>query len=276
MRALVRLKFLAALAAALLVATACVPPPAQNGYDSLFIGHSFFRPFAEAMADHAPNAGFTDHTQDVVFSGGATGAPEALWNNTSKRTEIQAILDQGDVDLFGMTIHGDYPTTTGYENWIDYALAQNPDTKFFVAFPWLPYPSTMDSTTYANEWMDAYTTGGYGLIDDLRAMYPGTNIYLIPYGGAGALLYNRYDAGQLPDVTAVTGNASSSIFTDNLGHAGDILKELGALVWLDAIYDVDLATYDYDHGYNANLTGWATYIMNNNDPAYNDPTRTTP
>ncbi|MEZ5244531.1 MAG: hypothetical protein R2707_05480 [Acidimicrobiales bacterium] len=44
-------------------------PDVVTGFDSLFIGHSFFVPFADGMAIHAPDAGFTDHTQSVVFSG---------------------------------------------------------------------------------------------------------------------------------------------------------------------------------------------------------------
>ena len=96
------------------------------GFNSLFIGHSFFRPFAEAMEGHAAAAGMTEHEQSVVFNGGANGAPEALWNNPSKRSDIQAVLDSGEVELFVMTYHPDYPTLIGYQNWIDYALEQNP------------------------------------------------------------------------------------------------------------------------------------------------------
>jgi hypothetical protein len=109
-----------------------VPNP---GFNSLFIGHSFFKPFADGMPNYVAAAGIAGHTQTVVFSGGATGAPQALWENASKRAEIQAVLDGGDVELFGMTYHPDYPTTEGYENWIDYALAQNPRTRIFIALP---------------------------------------------------------------------------------------------------------------------------------------------
>ena len=72
----------------------------SSGFKSLFIGHSFFRPFAEGMPDYVAAAGIAGHTQTVVFNGGSNGAPEALWNNASKRDQIQGVLDQGDVDLF--------------------------------------------------------------------------------------------------------------------------------------------------------------------------------
>ncbi|MEC8069709.1 MAG: S-layer homology domain-containing protein, partial [Actinomycetota bacterium] len=97
---------------------ACGGPSPGGGFDSLFIGHSFFRPMAEEMAVLAPLAGFDAHTQEVVFSGGATGSPEGLWLQDTKRANIQAELDEGDIDLFGMTYHPDYPSLTGYVNWI--------------------------------------------------------------------------------------------------------------------------------------------------------------
>ena len=119
---------------------ACGGPSPGDGFDSLFIGHSFFRPMAEEMAVLAPLAGFDAHTQEVVFSGGATGSPEGLWLQNTKRATIQAELDEGDIDLFGMTYHPNYPSLTGYVNWIDYALAANPDTIVFVAIPWITNP----------------------------------------------------------------------------------------------------------------------------------------
>ena len=99
---------------------------AVDGMNSLLIGHSFFKPYAELMPDYSGAAGIAGHTQTIVYSGGATGTPEALWNNTSKKNTITAALDGGDIELFGMTYHPDYPTTTGYVNWINYALDKNP------------------------------------------------------------------------------------------------------------------------------------------------------
>ena len=94
---------------------------AETGYNSLFIGHSFFRPFAEGLPFHATQAGITGHQQTVVFSGGCSGAPQALWEDDEKSQEIKQVLDGSDIDLFGMTYCGDYNTTEGYENWINYA-----------------------------------------------------------------------------------------------------------------------------------------------------------
>lgn len=240
----------------------------ETGFNSLFIGHSFFRPFAEAMSDYAAAAGIPGHTQTVVFSGGATGAPEALWNNASKKAEIQAVLDSGDVELFGMTYHPTYPTTTGYINWIDYALSKNPTTRIALALPWSPYPSSTDAATYASTWLSAQASDWHGLIDTLRALYPGVDIFSIPYGQSAVELRLLFAADNLPDVENLQGDAATSIYTDNLGHAGDILKDLGRLVWLNALYDVNLTTYSYGPAYTTDLHAIAHAIMEGHDTNY--------
>jgi hypothetical protein len=245
-------------------------PDVVTGFDSMFIGHSFFRPFAEGMPFHASNAGFSDHTQDDVFGGGANGAPEAMWNNVANRNEIQGVLDTGDVDLFGMTYHPTYPSMTGYYQWVDYALEQNPDTRFFVALPWGQNPGSGPASEYISNWHGNHTLF-HGIIDDLRAEYPGVDFYSIPYGQAAMELYELYDAGQLPDVDFLTSGSGDAIFTDSLGHPDEILVELGRLVWLRAIYGVDLSTYAYDPGYTTDLIAIADAIMDEHDPNYDAP-----
>ena len=246
-------------------------PDVVTGFDSLFIGHSFFRPFADGMEFHGPNAGFPDHTQEVVMAGGANGAPEALWNDPAKRAQIQAVLDSGEVDLFGMTYHPNYPSLDGYRNWLDYALARNPDTRFFIAMPWLPNPGTMDAATYSSIWHAAHDAIIHGAIDTLRTEYPGVDIYGIPYGQAAVELYELYDAGLLPDVETLVSGTGEAIFRDGFGHADDILEELGRLVWVRAIYDVPLASYDYDPSYAIDLKSIADSIMDEHDPVYDAP-----
>ena len=266
-----------ALATVLFAGTALVASPGSDalaqssGFNSLFIGHSFFRPFASGMPFHAEQAGIVGHSQTVVFSGGATGAPQALWEDASKRAEIQAVLDTGDVELFGMTYHPDYPTTEGYENWIDYALAQNPNTRFFLALPWSQQPASTSASVYASSWLAAHATAWHDFVDELRALYVGVEIFCIPYGQSAVELRLLFDAGNLPDVNFLTGPANDAIFTDALGHAGDILIELGRLVWLNAIYDVDLHAYVYDPPYITDLKTTAQSIMDAHDAAYAGP-----
>ncbi len=54
---------------------------------------------------------------------------------------------------------------------------------------------------------------------------------------------------------------------------GCLLKDLGELIWLDAIYGVDLDNYAYDPGYEADLKAIAKSIMDAHNPAYNRPGR---
>ena len=252
---------------------ACGGPSPGGGFDSLFIGHSFFRPMAEEMAVLAPLAGFDAHTQEVVFSGGATGSPEGLWLQDTKRANIQAELDEGDIDLFGMTYHPDYPSLTGYVNWIDYALAANPDTIVFVAIPWITNPVNYTAASYAAALDVGYPAVAYPLIDSLRDAYPDTTIFAIPYGLSAGELYTRYADGELDDVTELVGSNGSGVFRDGFGHADHILEDLASLVWLQAIYGVDLAAFDAGYDWTVDLNTIASSILAEHDPAYDAPWR---
>jgi hypothetical protein len=237
------------------------------------MGHSFFNPFAEGMPFHVAQNGIGNHTQSLVFSGGATGAPEALWNNASKRAEIQGILDSGDIELFVMTYHPDYPGVTGYSNWINYALARNPDTRIAIALPWNTLPASTSAAAYASNWHDFHETTFHSGMDYLRSLYPGTEIFCIPYGQSAVELRNLFDAGELSDVNSLINSNGNAIFVDNSGHPGDILVELGRLVWINAIYGVDMTTYAYDPGYNADLKAIAHDIRSAHDPDFDAPYR---
>ena len=252
---------------------ACGGPSPGGGFDSLFIGHSFFRPMAEEMAVLAPLADFDAHTQEVVFSGGATGSPEGLWLQDTKRATIQAELDEGDIDLFGMTYHPDYPLLTGYVNWIDYALAANPDTIVFVAIPWITNPVNYTAASYAAALDVGYPAVAYPLIDSLRDEYPDTTIFAIPYGLSAGELYTRYADGELDDVTELVGSNGSGVFRDGFGHADHILEDLASLIWLQAIYGVDLAAFDAGYDWTVDLNTIASSILAEHDSAYDAPWR---
>ena len=243
----------------------------SEGFNSLFIGHSFFRPFAEGMPFHTEQTGITAHSQHIVFSGGASGAPQALWERESKRVQIQDILDAGNVELFAMTYHPDYPTTEGYENWIEYALERNPGVRIAIALPWLTQPSDFDDATYEAVWT-AFRTGEFQTgINFLRRKYPDTEIFSIPYGQAAIELRHLFTAGELDDVEAMRIRNGDGIFRDPLGHADDILVELGRLVWISAIYGIDLTTYAYEPPYQADLKSIAAKILAEQDPAFKAP-----
>ena len=245
----------------------------STGFNALFIGHSFFRPFAEGMPAHASAAGSPNHSQSVVFAGGGNGAPEALWDNPQKRAAIQATLDEGDTDLFVMTYHPDYPTLRGYRLWVEYALAQNPDTRFAVALPWSFNPGQTPTAQYESEWHAGLTNILQPGIAHMRNLYPGVEIFCIPYGQAAIELRKLFDAGALNDVDALVSANGDGIFRDTFGHADDILVDLGRLVWLNAIYGIDLDSYDHEPGYNADLKAIARDIMAAHNPVFDAPYR---
>jgi hypothetical protein len=183
------------------------PVPAI-GYNSLFIGHSFFRPFADNMKPLSKQAGIEAHDQQVVFSGGANGAPQALWEDEEKRDKIQNILDAGDIELFAMTYEPTYPTDEGYRNWFDYALSKNPNTKFVLALPWPDFSGNYDDgAEYESDWEDGHDNAWHALVDGLRAAYPDNEVICIPYGRSALELRTRLEAGELPDVDVlISGN----------------------------------------------------------------------
>ena len=71
-------------------------------YNVLYIGHSFGRVFAETLQDYAHTTGFTDHAQYIEMSGGASGAPDAFWEDEGHRENIKDYLDTGEIDVFIM------------------------------------------------------------------------------------------------------------------------------------------------------------------------------
>ena len=157
-----------------------------DGMNMLYIGHSFGRNFAERLPEVTSNVGIQNHRSNIVFSGGASGAPLALWDNEDKRREAQAILDGGEIELMVMICcslpwleTGDDP---GIENWMNYALEQNPNTRFGLAMPWIDFPESYDSAVeYSELWAGVYLQW-LGTVDALRMAYPNVEIFAIPHG----------------------------------------------------------------------------------------------
>lgn len=250
-------------------------PLVNNGYKSVFMGHSRFVPVAQGMPFHvgpAGNAGFPQHQQTTISQAGLLGSPLWLWNDVNARATIQGLLNPGNIDLFGMTYHYDAPGMEGYRNWVSYALSKNPDTRFFIAMPQPWFPQDNDSLAYEAIWESEHVVA-HTIIDTLRAEYPHVDFFCIPYGQSAVELHKLYSAGNLPDVQhLVDSQPSASVFLDNqFAHPNQILIDLSELVWLRAIYGVDLSTYDDGAGYTADLNGIATAITDGHDPNYNAP-----
>lgn len=231
------------------------------GYNAVFMGHSFYAPIARQIPFHAEQLELDSHRQHVEFSGGASGMPIALWEDEEHRHNIQTYLNSGTVELFGMT----YGIVEGYMIWIDYALSQNPETKFLIGLPWLDYPADYnDAEDYANQAEVVIYDNWKRQLEILRESYPGVEIISMPYGFAAVELRKMYDAGELPGVTDLIGqNSRTSLFKDakGHGHASGMILDLAEYIWLATIYDIDLNNYDYDAGHSINLKDVAQTIL---------------
>ena len=237
--------------------------------EELFIGHSFFKYFASNMEPLQESAGLEPKSFEVVFSGGSSGAPQAFWEDTAKRKTIQGYLDGGNVELFVMTYEGTYPTDEGYINWIEYALANNPDTTFVLALPWTDYPADYETAeSYATTWHAFHDVGWFELVDSLRTAYPNNKFISLPYGQSALELRTLLEQEQLSDVDVMISNVEDDsndndigIFVDQKGHADDILIDLGTLVWGKVLYDIAPNVSYLDRVYETDLAQIANAIV---------------
>jgi hypothetical protein len=248
----------------------------DEGHNALLMGHSFFKPFASALPGDAAAAGFEDHSQIDFFSGGSGGAPLSFWNHQQLSGQIKTALDDGGYTLLGMTY---YPlqengvpvaeNLQGYKNWIDYALAKNPNIKVFIGMPWGRNSNQLTYKQFYQEWKMGHEEV-HDFIDALRADNPGMDIYCLPYGLAVMELNKRFESGQLPDIIGEVGAGRDYMFSDELGHHGPIVFDLARLVWLRAIYGVELETHNFNYAqeWQADLVEIANLAMNRHDHYY--------
>ena len=106
------------------------------------------------------------------------------------------------------------------------------------------------------------------IVDELRLEFPSTKIFTIPTGWATINLAQMNLDNELLDDISMVGPKSSSIFTDEKGHQGQIVIETGTMIWLNSIYNVDLSSFNYDTGFNTDLSAVAQDIINNHDSNY--------
>ena len=259
----------------------------------LLMGHSFFRPVADGMKEHAHRAGFTDHHPRVVSSGAASGAPLSLWNNDGNRKLIQEILDAGGIEMMGMTFFPELPghphigpeieAIEGYDNWINYALQSNPDLKrVFIAVSWDYLTDRMKGGEKPQKeriaMIDRAVAKMQSHIEILRKKYPKVEFQCIPYGYGAYELEKRLGSGELPGIehrrTPDKKGLEASIYRDKTGHASPILIELSQLIWLRAIFGIDLVKDypDYESEYDlAMLKQIAMDLMETHEEKYGKP-----
>ena len=120
-----------------------------QGKNLLLIGNSFFRPYAEKLNAIALATDFENHNSTIIFRGGSNGRAINFWRDstTSEHKAIKAALDQGNIDIFGMTSgHDTNDYTEVFSAWIAYALQNNPDLTVFISISTIDYPDYWDTT----------------------------------------------------------------------------------------------------------------------------------
>ena len=260
-----------------------------QGYNMLLIGNSFFRPYADHLDNLTTEANLFEHNSTVVFRGGENGRPINLWNDsiTEEHQLIKSTLDQGNIEVFGMTsgydIDSDNPTE-GHSAWINYALQNNPNIIIYIAIPTFDFPNG-DSNGTRPDWDTFASDNGFNsiqefydyyvnemvhkeIVDELRLEFPSTKIFTIPTGWATKNLAQMNLDNELSDDISMVGPKSSSIFTDEKGHQGQIVIETGTMIWLNSIYNVDLSSFNYDTGFTTDLNAIAQDIIDSHDSNY--------
>ena len=215
-------------------------------YNVLYIGHSFGRVFAQTLQDYAHTAGFSDHTQYIEMSGGASGAPDALWEDNGHRKNIKAYLDTGEIDVLIMICCSVEFVETGGEsdeavwNFTDYALDKNPNTRIGLAMLWKDYPGQYENASEHKDGTEFLYDSWVRLASNLSSDYPDADIFTFHHGAAAYELRDMFETEQLEDdLNRLTGPMETSVFTDEKGHAGQILIDTGTLIWLHAVHGVE-------------------------------------
>tara|TARA_B110000908_G_scaffold170752_1_gene231242 strand:- start:57 stop:905 length:849 start_codon:yes stop_codon:yes gene_type:complete len=250
-----------------------------KGYNMLLIGNSFFKPYAQKLDEMAINAGFVEHISTRITRGGENGRPINFWNDSLSQAhlDIKAALDQGDIDIFGMTAgHDTLDRIEGHRAWINYALQNNPNITIFIAIPQIDFPADWELRAQEYGFSSIQELYDYfvndivhnEMVDQLSIEFPSTKIFTIPTGWASVNLDQMNVDNELMDEISRFGPQATSLFVDNKGHQGDIIIETGSLIWLNSLYNTDLNTHDYDTGFNTDLHEIAKQIIDSHDSNY--------
>jgi hypothetical protein len=221
-----------------------------EGYNGLYMGHSFFRPSAGQLAKMIPSD-IKGHTQYEVFSGGANGSPGGLWAAKKKREQAKEILETKKIDLLVMTYYSPQDSSIEhYSRWFDFAIAQNSEVTFMVALPWAKQPHKVEQSA-SKMAQKKVTEFNETLISALREKYPKNKVLFCPYALGAYELIDRLRAQKLSGVKhildpnrktrAESKRKKQQLFNDELGHSGELVSSLGALLWLQTLYDYDLS-----------------------------------
>ena len=221
------------------------------GLNGLYMGHSFFNPVAQELVNRIPDSTIVDHRAYIVAAGGIHGSPKYLWDAAAKREQGLQHLQAGGVDVLALTYYS--PETSSlqdYKRWMDVAMRQNPDICLVLGLPWGSYihNAAMDDLAEMDAKMDLFFEE---VIEPLRAAYPNNMVVFCPYGLGVNELVRRLLQEDLPGVKyvmhpdpaarAASKRSGEQLVNDQIGHGGELVIRLSALIMLAVIYDYDLS-----------------------------------
>ena len=99
----------------------------------------------------------------------------------------------------------------------------------------------------------------------LRKAFPNNTITLINYGAGACELKTQFSAGKLKGDTPKLVERKSGLFTDTFGHAGPMIIDLSALIWLKNLYGADFDKLKLSRKYKTELKVTAEKIAKLND-----------
>ena len=240
----------------------------DEDYNVLYIGHSFGRTFAESLEDYAHTAKQSNHATYIVFSGGASGAPDQLWADTTDREMIKDFLDTGEIDVLIMICCSIEFVETGAQsdeavwNFTDYAVEKNPDIRIGLAMPWKDFPADYETVDEHRNGSDEAYEGWVNLSTNLSADYPNTDVFTFNHAAVVYELRAMYENGDLDgDVKQLSGAKATSISTDEKGHAGEITLDTGTYMWLHAVHGVDPMDMPERNDYDADIRAIAAKVI---------------
>ena len=226
----------------------------RSGYNGLYMGHSFFWPSANELGKIAPKTSLTKHKQYLVKGGGKKGSAQQLWEIDELREQGQKYLDTKKIDLLVMAYRNpENSTVAQFSRWFDYALSKNRDTTFMIALSWATHLHNKDRKTLEKnkkgaDWIHK------SLIQKLRKKYPKNTILFCPHSYGTYELIERFQKGKLPGVKHILNMDTKTrpqsrkngdqLLNDPLGHPGELVSKIGALLWLKTLYDFDLSKAD--------------------------------
>lgn len=243
----------------LMFALLCVCPlvakESENikGYTGLYMGHSFFRPCVQQLEKIVPGTSITGHKQYAVTGPGRNGSPKKLWTNPERSRKAKQYLDTGKIDLLVLTYFSPKDSAVEhYSKWFDYAISKNPNVTFMLTIPW-GKDLHKASKEKLNEMKKNSGQGMHdSLVAPLRKKYPKNKVLFCPYGLGTYELIDRFNDGKLSGVKYLLDTdrkrrvknlpKQESLLKDEISHPNSLVAKVGALLWLQTLYDYDLST----------------------------------